>query len=61
MSAIVQAITPNPHTNLLNVLQIANLHIANKRGFQRQQQQQHNIANHGYDEEKNRTEIKLST
>jgi hypothetical protein len=30
MSAIPQAITPNPHTNLLNVY----IQIANKMGFQ---------------------------
>jgi hypothetical protein len=30
MSAIPQAITPNPHTNLLNVC----IQIANKAGFQ---------------------------
>jgi hypothetical protein len=33
MSAIPQAITPNPHTNLLNVY----IQIANKMGFQQQQ------------------------
>jgi hypothetical protein len=36
MSALPQAITPNPHTNLLNVY----TQIANKMGFQQQQQQQ---------------------
>jgi hypothetical protein len=33
MSAIPQAITPNPHTNLLNVY----IQIANKMGFQLKQ------------------------
>jgi hypothetical protein len=34
MSAILQAIAPNPHANLLNVY----IQIANKMGFQQQQQ-----------------------
>jgi hypothetical protein len=33
MSAIPQAITPNPHTSLLNVY----IHIANKMGFQQKE------------------------
>jgi hypothetical protein len=33
MSAIPQAITPNPHTNFLNVY----VQIANKMGFQEKQ------------------------
>jgi hypothetical protein len=37
MSAIPQAIAPNPHTNLLNLF----IHIANKMGFQQKKQQQH--------------------
>jgi hypothetical protein len=36
MSALPQAIAPNPHTNLLN----GYVQIANKMGFQQQQQQQ---------------------
>jgi hypothetical protein len=35
MSVPSQAIAPNPHTNLLNVC----IQIANKMGFQQQQQQ----------------------
>jgi hypothetical protein len=35
MSAIHQAITPSPHTNLLNVY----IQIANKMGFQQQQKE----------------------
>jgi hypothetical protein len=35
MSAIPQAITPNPHTNLLNVYEY--IEIANRMGFQQQQ------------------------
>jgi hypothetical protein len=34
MSAIPQVITPNPHTNLLNVY----IQIANKMGFKKNQQ-----------------------
>jgi hypothetical protein len=33
MSALAQAIAPNPHTNLLNVY----IQIANKTGFQQKQ------------------------
>jgi hypothetical protein len=39
MSAIPQAITPNPHTNLLNVY----IQIANKMGLQQKEKNSRNI------------------